>query len=323
MKISILLAVAFTLTSAVAGGEGWSRNFEAARKQAAAEGKDLLLDFTGSDWCSWCIKLNKEVFAHEAFKTGVKSSFVLVELDYPHDKTKIAEEELKQNEALLKTYPIKGYPTILLCDSAGKPFAATGYRDGGPEKYVEHLAGLRAKKTARDEAFAKAGAATGVEQANLWIAALGTMELDEGIAAAAYPEIGERIRVADPRDETGFSRKATARQKLADFRNKLGEVQQQRDTEKTLTFLDAALAEADVPEDLKQHIHGHKAAALMHASRPDEALRTLEAGIKVAPDSPISAELGKFADFVRKQLEQKKAAPEQKDGGKPGPAAEN
>ncbi len=67
MTIRILLAVAFTLTSAWAGGAGWSQNFAAAQKEAAAGQKDLLVDFTGSDWCSWCIKLNKEVFDHEAF----------------------------------------------------------------------------------------------------------------------------------------------------------------------------------------------------------------------------------------------------------------
>ncbi len=77
------LIAAFSLTPASAGGEEWSHDFAKARTAAASENKDLLVDFTGSDWCSWCIKLNKEVFGHEAFRSGVKDSFVLVELDYP------------------------------------------------------------------------------------------------------------------------------------------------------------------------------------------------------------------------------------------------
>ncbi len=71
---------------ALAGGEGWTADFAAAKKEAAESKKDLLIDFTGSDWCGWCIKLNKEVFSHEPFKAGVKDKFVLVELDYPNDK---------------------------------------------------------------------------------------------------------------------------------------------------------------------------------------------------------------------------------------------
>ena len=81
------------LASAVAyaGGEGWTHDFEAAKKQAAAEKKDLLMDFTGSDWCGWCIKLNDEVFKHDVFKDGVKDKYVLVEVDFPQDKSKLDE----------------------------------------------------------------------------------------------------------------------------------------------------------------------------------------------------------------------------------------
>ena len=57
---------------ALAGGEGWSNDYAASCKQAAEAKKDLLIDFTGSDWCGWCIKLNKEVFSHDEFKAGVK-----------------------------------------------------------------------------------------------------------------------------------------------------------------------------------------------------------------------------------------------------------
>ena len=64
-------AATLGLGTALAGGEGWTSNFDEASKQAAGEKKDLLIDFTGSDWCGWCIKLNEEVFQHDAFKDGV------------------------------------------------------------------------------------------------------------------------------------------------------------------------------------------------------------------------------------------------------------
>ena len=84
------------------------------KKQAAESNKDLLIDFTGSDWCGWCIKLHKEVFSQDAFKEGVKDKFVLVEIDFPKDKSKLSEETQKQNEELGEKYAVQGYPTILL-----------------------------------------------------------------------------------------------------------------------------------------------------------------------------------------------------------------
>ena len=117
---------------AVAGGEGWSSDFAASMKLAADSKEDLLVDFTGSDWCGWCIKLNKEVFSLEPFKAGVKGKFVLVEVDFPKDKSILSEDTIRQNKELGGKYEVEGYPTILLCDAGGKPYAKTGYQPGGP-----------------------------------------------------------------------------------------------------------------------------------------------------------------------------------------------
>ena len=84
--LASLLALAFT-ASAFAGGEGWSDNYAKALAQAKAEKKLVLVDFTGSDWCGWCIKLDKEVFSKPEFKTYAKENLVLVELDFPSPGT--------------------------------------------------------------------------------------------------------------------------------------------------------------------------------------------------------------------------------------------
>jgi thioredoxin-related protein len=120
----------------------WVTDFEAAKAKAKADNKRLLVDFTGSDWCGWCIKLRGEVFEKDAFKNEAPKQFVLVEIDFPNDKSKLTDEVKKQNEKLGKEYKIQGYPSILLMDAEGKVIAHTGYRPDGPEKYVEHLADL-------------------------------------------------------------------------------------------------------------------------------------------------------------------------------------
>lgn len=127
-------------------GELWIQDFEQAKKLAAAQGKDILMDFTGSDWCGWCIKLDKEVFSQQAFIDAIPKKFVLLKLDFPQDKSLVTPEIMAQNAKLQKEYPVSGYPTIILTDATGKQYAKTGYQAGGPEKYIEHLNEFQSSK---------------------------------------------------------------------------------------------------------------------------------------------------------------------------------
>ena len=116
----------------------WMTDFEAANARARESGKYLFMDFTGSDWCGWCIKLKKEVFSHEPFADFAEENLVLLELDFP--KNKPQSDELKaQNEELAQRFGVRGFPTILIMSPEGKPVGQTGYRPGGAKAYVEHL----------------------------------------------------------------------------------------------------------------------------------------------------------------------------------------
>ncbi len=94
----LCLAVAAALLAPAFAAE-WMTDFDAAKARAAAEGKPLLVDFTGSDWCSWCIRLKKEVFDKPAFAEYARDKFVLVEVDVP-DNPKFDREQLERNRAL-------------------------------------------------------------------------------------------------------------------------------------------------------------------------------------------------------------------------------
>jgi thioredoxin-related protein len=119
----------------------WETDLEVAKKRAKDENKEILADFTGSDWCGWCIKLKKEVFDQPEFKEYAKKHLVMLELDFPNQK-KLPAKEVKQNAKLAEEFKVQGYPTILLMDAEGKEIARTGYQKGGPANYVEHLQGL-------------------------------------------------------------------------------------------------------------------------------------------------------------------------------------
>ncbi len=224
MRLAALTSVAtiaWTLTvSTFAAGDLWVTDFEKAKQTAAAEGKDLLMDFTGSDWCGWCIKLRKEVFDLDAFKAAGPKNFVLVELDFPQNKSKLSKETQAQNAKLQTQFGIQGFPSIVLADAQGRPYAQTGYQAGGPEKYLPHLDELRAVKTKRDEAWKKAEGAQGIEKAKFLAA--GLKVLDENLAAQHYSKVIAEISALDPKDETGMGAAMGFKADLATLQGEIG-----------------------------------------------------------------------------------------------------
>ena len=121
---------------------GWLTSYELAQKEAQAKNRLLLMDFTGSDWCGWCIMLDKEVFSKPEFKEYASKNLVLLELDFPRRK-QMPPETTAQNERLLMKYGIQGFPTVVVFDSSGKPLGALGYTAGGPQAFIEELERLR------------------------------------------------------------------------------------------------------------------------------------------------------------------------------------
>jgi thioredoxin-related protein len=139
------------VTSLVSGGiiasseaaEGWKTDYTAALAEAAKENKMVLLDFTGSDWCGWCIKLQKDTFSKSEFEKFAQESLVLVELDFPRGKTQ-SDELKKQNEELAEKFGVQGFPTLVLLDPQGKEATRNvGYLQGGPEAFIQWVESAR------------------------------------------------------------------------------------------------------------------------------------------------------------------------------------
>jgi len=146
MKSKFLFAtLLLALTLSVFAGEGWLTDFEEAKKQAAEKQVPILADFSGSNWCGWCVKLDQEVFSKSAFKKYAKDNLVLLLLDFPRP-SKQSPELKKQNRGLIQKYEVRGFPTVLLLDKNGKVINRTNYQPGGASKYVKHLKELLKKK---------------------------------------------------------------------------------------------------------------------------------------------------------------------------------
>ena len=122
----------------------WLTDLPKAQDKAKAESKLVMLDFTGSDWCGWCIKLNKEVFSKPEFIQYAAKNLVAVEVDFPRSKTQSAE--LKEaNQELQKKYKVEGYPTIIVLNSQGAKVGELGYEAGGPKPFIKALEKLKGK----------------------------------------------------------------------------------------------------------------------------------------------------------------------------------
>jgi thioredoxin-related protein len=140
--LTTLLAYCCVLMSAQSA-EQWQTDYSAALEQAGRENKMVLLDFTGSDWCGWCIKLKKDTFSRPEFQKFAEGSLVLVELDFPRKKEQSAELK-KQNQELAEKFGIEGFPTLVLLDPQGKEAARNvGYLPGGPEGFVKWVEAAR------------------------------------------------------------------------------------------------------------------------------------------------------------------------------------
>jgi thioredoxin-related protein len=318
-----LLALA-TITTSFAGGEGWTHDWEAAKKQAATENKDLLLDFTGSDWCGWCIKLDKEVFQKEGFKNAAKEKFILVEVDFPNDTSKISQETQDQNKKLAEQFAVEGYPTILLCDASGKPYAAAGYEEGGDQKYIALLDGLRAKKTKRDNGLAAAAKLEGTAKAKALVEVLA--DIPEELIPGSYANVIEEIKKADPKDESGFLKKQTMQAKLQEFSNGLQPFAEKEDHKGALAYTDKALKDGGFEGEMKQQVTCTRAMILAEMKQFDEAIKTLDEAKAIAPDSETAKEIDEQKTEIsgmKKEGEKPKDAPadDTKTGDTAKPAA--
>jgi len=138
MKKLILLLLAFTSNCFA---QNWQLNFDDAKTLAAKENKNIILVFSGSDWCAPCIKLDKGIWQSEEFKSEAASKWILVRADFPKKKQNaLTEAQQKQNDGLAEKYNGEGnFPLVVVLDSNGKVLGKTGYKNISPVEYITLL----------------------------------------------------------------------------------------------------------------------------------------------------------------------------------------
>ncbi len=137
-----LLSLALLLISSVAVfAQDWNVNLESAKEKAEQESKNIILVFSGSDWCAPCIKLEKNIWESAEFKIAAKENWVMLKADFPRKKAnRLSKEQTQENEMLAEKYNPNGYfPLVLVIDKSGNVLGTTGYKDSSPSDYIIHL----------------------------------------------------------------------------------------------------------------------------------------------------------------------------------------
>jgi len=138
MKRILLTVAALATLGSWACATEWLTDYAQALTTAKAQNKPVVMDFTGSDWCGWCIKLDREVFSAADFKTYAAKNLVLLKVDFPR-RTALPAQEQAQNDKLAAQYGIQGFPTVVVLKPDGSKAGELGYLPGGPKAFIAAL----------------------------------------------------------------------------------------------------------------------------------------------------------------------------------------
>ena len=258
----------------------WMTDLEAAKAKAAAENKAVLVDFTGSDWCGWCIRLRKQVLDTPAFETYAKDKFVLMEVDVPQNP-KFDQKLLQRNRQICDQYNVSGFPTILVITPKGDVVGGfSGYVASTAEAAKPLDAAL-----ANAALLAKADTQQGSEQVATLTKAYNSLPEDVQENAAA---LRQRIITLETDDTSGMKRL----QRVKDQRDALQrDISNAQTAAEAIAIVDKALPTAE-PENKAGMLQIKFQIMFMSAQTVDDikaAAEVMRQGIKADPKAGPSA----------------------------------
>jgi tetratricopeptide (TPR) repeat protein len=282
-------ALAGLLSLYVGSAEGcgkWLTNLDEAERLAVKDGKDLFILFTGTAWRGPCIQFESNVLNRPEFVRSTEP-FILVKLEFPKSDEDLPPSQRKDFMAWRERYGIRAFPTVLLADASGRPYAVTGHIGLGADGYVRHLGKIREARARRDSAFSKAVTAHGVEKAQHLNAALSALESafdrsfteKQGDMLVRFyrPEI-DLIIDLDPTNSAGLREKyrgllgdEAQRGQVAEMYTRFGTAMNEGGARAALSLVDQELGRAKSAE-LRKRLQTTRLVYLEWGDRYDEAL---------------------------------------------------
>lgn len=261
------LCAAWALAALVpAWAAEWMTDLEAAKAKAAAENKAVLVDFTGSDWCGWCIRLRQQVLDTPAFEQYAKDKFVLMEVDLPQNP-KFDPALRARNEQIAQQYAVSGFPTVMVLTPEGE---VVGGFNGFLPTVQAVSKQLEAALTTSD-LLKQAETQQGAQQLDSLVKAY--RSLPEKMQANAR-SLRQRIIALDPQDTTGIGRVQKIEDERAALQDALSAAQS---TAEAVAVIDKALAQA-YPENKTGMLQMKFQVLMMGAMSVDDVKSAIDAG---------------------------------------------
>ncbi|SFU66891.1 Thioredoxin-related protein [Pustulibacterium marinum] len=136
LLLAFLLLLAMQLQA-----QDWQTNLDTAKKLAKEKQAPIILVFQGSDWCAPCIRLDRNIWSTEDFKSYAKDHYVMLKADFPRKKeNQLPEAQQTHNKALAENYNPNGYfPLVVVLDAEGKVQGKVGFEKMSPKEYIQLL----------------------------------------------------------------------------------------------------------------------------------------------------------------------------------------
>ena len=143
-KLLLLFALAI---SNFAVSQEWQTNFEEAKKIATEQDKNVVIVFSGSDWCAPCIKLDKNIWQSDTFKKEAVEDWIVVRADFPRKKAnELSKEQTEHNRKLAEKFNLEGsFPLVVVLDKNGKVLGKMGFKNVSPDEYIKMIHALEKK----------------------------------------------------------------------------------------------------------------------------------------------------------------------------------
>ncbi|MBR5887284.1 MAG: thioredoxin family protein [Akkermansia sp.] len=238
MRHLAFLSSAAIIAPAVAAAT-WNTDLDTALAQAAAENKPIVLDFTGSDWCGWCITMRREVLDTQAFLDYARNNFVLMEVDIPRNSSKLTKKQLRQNNELQNRYKVTKFPSVLVITAQGELLG--GFEGGRLE--LAAIQGPLNQALANHRLLQQAKNRTGIEKARL------LMEIYRNIPFSFHSRLStlrQEIATLDAENATGI----VTEQKDIETVQRISEQTRNMSDSDAIPLLTAALPTVNEPHKL-------------------------------------------------------------------------
>ncbi|MEM9080548.1 MAG: thioredoxin family protein [Verrucomicrobiota bacterium] len=289
MRKLVLLMLA---VSPVFGAE-WLGSFKEGQQSAAVSGQDLLVSFTGSDWCEKCEVFDERVLSQAKFLEGVGGDFVLVELDFPTKEPELT----RRNEPMRVKYGVPGFPVLVLADGEGRPYARLDVdANWTPGECLAAIEEAQKGKERRDAAFAEFEEATEpAAKAEALERAL--KSVPEKTVATVYEEEFSVLRKLS-NDESELVKVVVVKERIEKHQKELRALMASRQFEEAVKVAEEMLEEELAPSE-RQMIYAFQHYALMHLGRHDAALVAIRKMKESNPGSPMAQQSGVLEQRVR------------------------